>query len=522
MSIAVPLAIAVNRAWDRHAIVEQLGSRDVNEREQALNQLLHLGPHDAKLIDAATTRLAELRPDAALPTANVMIRLEHADDPAVRDAVAVAARQADTDGFVSLFRWLARDHRDVPTAMTDGAIARYVAEGATENQRDALFQLIDGQRLWTSPPVPPEAYFQRLLSLFDAKEPSARLAMAERLADLPIDMPDLSLGVQLDAWGRLLHDDDAGVRRLAISAVGSLLSLDESGQAYRLLATACEDADPRNATFAQRLLKLWTARDAPPDALPGPPSVITVPTMPAADAEPTDAFWTDVLRALEAAAPGSLELSFDPRMPHLIRPAWFRAAIHPSPDALIDTLGLDDRPALRDHACIVAAERLDPQQLDALLDALLAGADADRQVSGAVLSGLTGRRTDRLTQLTQREDRFIVSRSARLGLWMQGSLPGFEREAVAMLRQPDVPRCTVLLALMQGGQRRAALDTLFGPTTMSDDELTELLGRQRWWWALRHYLPDDAPQLDLWTQADAFAQQLETLRAWYTLHRFAL
>ena len=49
--------------------------------------------------------------------------------------------------------------------------------------------------------------------------------------------------------------------------------------------------------------------------------------------------------------------------------------------------------------------------------------------------------------------------------------------------------------------------------------LVELLGEFRWWYVLRHYLPDDAPSFWVWADSDLQEFQVDRLRAWYVIHR---
>ena len=82
----------------------------------------------------------------------------------------------------------------------------------------------------------------------------------------------------------------------------------------------------------------------------------------------------------------------------------------------------------------------------------------------------------------------------------------------------DLPATTILLAKLH--RRRAeALDDLLNPRGEPTLDLVELLDHYRWWYVLKHYLPEDAPPFWVWADPQLEQFQIDVLRNWYLVNR---
>ncbi len=212
--------------------------------------------------------------------------------------------------------------------------------------------------------------------------------------------------------------------------------------------------------------------------------------------------------------------------PEMLRLAAVAGAPHPHPQDLYPLFSSDNS-AMRDLACFVAARRFDSQQNAILAHRGLIAFNDDAKMTGAMLAGLAGVERTFLAKRTAVEDQAPVRAIMQLGLWMQGQpVPGAGNEPIPMaqwvpglLIRPDVPRTTVLLALLQMHQR-AGLDYILAPqTTLPKIDLLQLLGDQRWWRIVRRYLPAEAPPFWPWADPEIQAFQIDVLRDWYVLNR---
>src|SRR5690606_6752562 len=194
--------------------------------------------------------------------------------------------------------------------------------------------------------------------------------------------------------------------------------------------------------------------------------------------------------------------------------------------------------AVRDLACVLAAQRLDPDQRLRLAGSLLRDLDNHARMAGAILVGLTGvRPTATLRSPRAGDDQSgqqvdllgyvaeyphpVLHQMTRLAEWML--LPqldeGSHYTGIAMLSRPDLPTSSILLAMLHRGQPEA-VDYLLVPRGEPDlPFLQHLLIELRWWRVLRQYLRDDAPELWLWGDAAVQSFQLELLREWWLLNR---
>ncbi len=230
------------------------------------------------------------------------------------------------------------------------------------------------------------------------------------------------------------------------------------------------------------------------------------------------------LAVLEGLEQGRTAIQIPDPMPDLLRWAAVAVMKNPSP-ADLRYVFASPRPAMRDLACLVAAQRFSPQQNEALAASLLTDFNDDAKCSGAILAGLTGSQPKLLAKKQRHEDIWHVQQVMALGMWMQGqALPNgvdIEQLAPNLLLRPDVPTTTVLLAMLHKGHP-AAMDYLLNPKGEERLSLTQLFDQSRWWYVLRSYLPPDAPLFWVWGDPDLAQFQVDVLRDWYLLARHRL
>lgn len=222
------------------------------------------------------------------------------------------------------------------------------------------------------------------------------------------------------------------------------------------------------------------------------------------------------LAAVEASLGADLRWPIEPSDPILLQ----LIATAASPDADLAAARaalLSDDAALRDVACVLLAEHVAADRLAPLISDLLIADDNRARMSGALLVGLTGQHLDLLRKQTAAEDDWAVQTMMRLALYMQGQLPEVEHEIPALLARNDLPRETILLALLHRDPPRA-LRRLFPLDPQVPSDLLPLLDQRRWWHVLQQYLPDDAPPLWLWADTQLQDFQLEVLHTWLLLH----
>lgn len=232
----------------------------------------------------------------------------------------------------------------------------------------------------------------------------------------------------------------------------------------------------------------------------------------------------------------SAQLPLEGQVPEMVRVAQFRTAkIDQKLISLVTPLFLSESPEIRDLACVIAAQRLSTEQCASIVRALWrrpkAGDSPDQpiyifsdhaKISGAILAGLSGVEPHALDRMAiDFVDRWLVRDMIHLAQWMQGRPPAgkdYAQYAANLLVRDDVPRSTILLSLLH---RRPdiALDYLLTPRGDLNIELIELLEQYRWWHVLKHYLPANAPRIELWADPQLIAFQVDLLRNWYALNR---
>lgn len=513
-AIVVPLAAVGTSVAHRHLELNRLASADPTQRERALNTLIRYAD-DPRWINGAARRLDALPDDAVLPLVNALRFAEVEDADAFYTALAVEMPRLSDGVFAAVTPLFLEAHAAGKPGVVAQAIVR-LRSAPDWPSRQAWIAWLDEQQAWTTPPVPIDLYVDWLARGTAAERPALRIDTARRLGDLPIHQPAIDAQDVAAPLRQLLGDDDAAVRAAALWAIAGYVP--RHAKFLMDIEQAATDEDPQVRSQAQRLTREWSQADAElPQAL-GPPAKLT--------AEASNP-WSSVLMAFDNQPSASIDVIFDAAMPHHVRIAATRAARHAEPRWLLDTLRINDRPALRDVAALTLAQRFTPDELATFITELLKDHDPEARLSGAVLSGLIGRGAGNVETALLRERRAADRIVLQAALWMQGHRPALDGQVQAFLGNRGVPQSTLLLAMLHAGQTRAVLDRLLGlgehhplDLTGPPRRTTALLRTERWTLVLNRYLPPDAPRLPLHATDPVFAQRLADLRAWHALHRF--
>ncbi len=318
---------------------------------------------------------------------------------------------------------------------------------------------------WRRPPAPDDLYLRWLNMLANDGDAEARILAAQRAIELRDSMQQPNVAALL---GRLLEDETADVRYNALITVAELAAISSHGKPFGVLALAAT-RDPnsdvaRHATIFARLLGL----------------------------------------AEDGVGSGIVTRQIPHKLPDL-------------PENLRPFL-INDDPAVRDLACVVAVDRYQGAVLDDFVASLLNDFNDRAKMCGAVTAGLTGVQSELLSQKQDAEDVWTVKQVYRLGLWMQGRWPGGEALAGQLVAKAQMPRTTVLLTMLHA-DRVAALDYLLNPRGQPRFDLIDLLGRRRWWLVLRRYLPSTAPPLAIDAKQYVAPDQIDVLRNWHLVNR---
>lgn len=261
----------------------------------------------------------------------------------------------------------------------------------------------------------------------------------------------------------------------------------------------------------------------------------------------------DALAALEALPPRSLGVPIDEAMPEMVRLAALRAS-DTAPIQHVRELLLHESAPIRDLACLLISRRFDRATHTALVDELLRDLFATSRMAGALLAGLTGvrptavvqgREVDILAYQAKWERQWHTQTILRLGLWMQerlddppeasasgpgervdragGGAGGGEKDSEKLFTQTllfreDLPRTSVLLAMLHRGQLAEVMQFLLNPLGEPQYDLVELLDRWRWWYVLEPHLPAGAPPFWVWADPELETFQIDLLRDWWLLH----
>jgi len=571
---ALPIALLFSGAVRRSVHLARLDGAPP-QRERALNYVMRESPGDPTLVRAVVERFDDLEPEPLLQAYAALSRSAVARGSAAPARLIHNLQRFDHPDFVRAFGLLDASGAGRDPVLLDRAAHR-VARAAPP-EADALRRLLEVQGAWSTPPVPAPVYLDWIARRCADGQPALRRHAAGLLATLPASV-FATPGAAGRARGLLVGlaaDPRPAVRRAALAAAAALHAVDPPAAAIPLRLQT--DSDPAVRAAAADLVDLLAGRPVPEPAIPLPPAGLEAVTdanrlavwrdlvlapertaarharariaaAPVGDGRPDtplvyaaaarqgrvdpallarayaqglpEAEWRRLLAQLEGTPPGSVSMRLPASTPHLLRPAAARAAQKPRPEWLRPVLRLKDRPALRADACLVAAQRFDDPTVCSLIDTLLADPAPRVRLGGALIAALRGQRVDALRRRADEDPDPAVRRFARLGLWMQHSLPDLNGKAAGFfMGQPDLPEPLVMLALLHRGVWGPVLDRLNSPDAYTPEQRRQLLGRERFAGVLQQYLPPDAPKLHLWSDGDHFARELDALAAWAAVNR---
>jgi len=187
----------------------------------------------------------------------------------------------------------------------------------------------------------------------------------------------------------------------------------------------------------------------------------------------------------------------------------------------IDALLRSPSAPLRDVGCVLAVRNLEGEVLDRLIAGLLEDEINEAVWSGAILSGMTGTHGEALNKRIQNETDWLTDRMLWLSLWMRGDKHNGDTSPELLLAHADVPRTTVILAVLHR-QGPRGLEAMLNPRAEPASDLVELLEDYGWWRVLNHYLPEDAPKWQPGGDVKQHALMTDLLRDWYLVHRHRL
>lgn len=516
-AIVVPLAVVGVSVARRNIQLDRMASPDLVLREHALNAFIRQAPHDPRWVAGLAQRLEGFPDDAIVPAVNAMRAAGVGDDIGFHDELARTFPGLSDDVFLAVTPLFLEAQPAGRLAVIAESMTR-LRSAPDEPARARWVALLDSMHAWNSPAVPIDLYVDWLAQGVDAELPALREHTARRLGDLPINQPGIDATLVAAPLRTLLADGDPQVRTAALRATAGYLPRHAAFLAD--IQRAASDTDPQVRSTAERLRRVWSQSQL--DAASRKPQ-------PFADSTPSrnTNTWHTKLIELDALAPASIEITFDDAMPHHVRVAAVRVGQNADPHWLLDTLRINDRSALRDVALLTLAQRFTAEQLGPFVVELLQDYDPEARLSGAVLSGLTGLGAQSLETASRRERSAVLRRGMLIGLWMQGRRPELNGQVPSLLGSGVVPDSTLLLAMLHGGEQRAALDHLLalgadqsGDTAEVLRRTTALLRSERWSRVLSAYLPPTAPKLPLDAGDPVFAGQLADLRAWHALFRF--
>jgi hypothetical protein len=365
------------------------------------------------------------------------------------------------------------------------------------------------------PKADPGVQAMAAYALHFSSSPAAANALLWACQAVPMDSPaDTPQGLLL--WRALLSLPDNAVTRLPPALELTPAVLHGGGD---LAPTTAPTGEPVLADPIL-LVRLYRLGALLPD-----------PALALAEAPPNS---LRTLAVLEGLPPDRYALRLPPFAPAAQQLAALAAAVNPEL-AQVTHLCRSGAPAIRDSACIIAAERLSLAQCSRLAALLLSDRDENARRSGAVIAGLTGVQPDLLARTAAadldmlRDDpaRWPTVQVLQMGLWMQGHMPPAQArqwdDQIATLagypaQVSAVPASTFMLGMLFK-DRRAALDLLLNPRGQTPEDLVTLLDQWRWRRVLYHFLPADAPPFWPWADPELEQFQIDVLRAWYLLHR---
>jgi len=561
LGAAVPASYLLRPHVQRWRALDALGSPDVQQRERALNYVIRLAPRDDRVRRGAAAKLDSLNDEhfvqlvAALDTAALWRRGAVGDSAWLRWIAHLGAAD-DAEAKIAAAQQLADLHDLAADPRVTGVLAALAGAGDADVRYNAL---VAAGELGDEPVIAALAHDDEpviarhawmMLGLID---PSSGVTANWR--DVPPDVAAAMLWAVIRTNPRAplpaleaLGDPakrDAAAYALAFSdtpeAAAALLAILQTPSAMlsasnqTLIWRAILAAPQPNIAPKQRVVPDYTPleeafsvwlMDEGPNAWAEPIALAATyrAGIEGAMRHSDDRFYFE--KAMLATVEGQAALGEpwmhwplrDNRKSPLLRVQTIAVSASPDIAHLRDAFASDDA-ALRDLACVTAVATFPADVLEPEIAKLIGDYDDDAKMSGAILAGMTGLQLDLLTRREAIEDVFRVRVTQRLGLWMADRMamkPG------DLLLRDDLPRPTILLAMLHKGEY-SALDHLLNPRGEVGDDVLDLLVSRRWWCVLERYLPT-LPGATLWLWADPALQrfQFDVLRCWWLLHRHAM
>ncbi len=552
--------------YARHRLGEAFVAADADQRAWAVQALVDRGSNEPWLLDRAVAALPEAGDEhfrqlvAALDAIGQWQR-RRIPASSWRRWLGLLAASADAEARISAVRLLAAE----PVTEADTEPASMLAELAADDDPDVrLNALVAAARRWARSDAP-RRYERIVADRLTDREPAIA-----REAWLLLGLIDPVMGYGGDwrsappevagamLWAAIrtnpaqvtpaleaLHDQAAplAVRAAAVYAlhesdsavaIAALRQLVESaavGEAavHPLLmwrAVLALPAEHRvNATWWSVLQRY---RDGAADELApllhatayrhgSPPFLTDLP----ADEEPM-ILLADLEGRLDPARGLGRGVRVRDDMPALLRLSAAATNPHALPWNLRPVFDVADS-RMRDRACLIAAERFDEPLRRHLIADLLDSASPDVRIAGAMLSGLTGLMCERVAERVEREVDWPTATMMRVGVWMADAQRDVDPRLRDLLKRSDLPRTTILLAMLHRGDL-TAVDELLNPAGEPADDLLTLLDEHRWWFVLSRFLPrdradaPDPPPFWVWADRDLQRFQLNVLRNWWLLY----
>lgn len=488
-----------------------------------------------------------------------------------RRLTVLAAEAPERDELRRTLDYIAR-RADDRAGFRDAVIERLPR--LDDRRFTAVSAALDHAGVWSRRYVPDTVWLRSLSDLATSEAPAGRIVAAQSLVNLPRLADDPRMHKLLQ---QLAGDESEDVRVNTLSPIGRLAAAAEDATPYATwLLERTGDENESVAMHAWIVLGWLKAsaagleRDAVLERLgEAPPPVVAAAQAWAVAKLAPDAAERKLLpwlvgedESLRRAAQYAVQRETLAEEWGVDAPAIALPADEDREELMRRLRGLlaNALPEAREVAAVVAMEHLDEAERLELSRQLLVGLDDDGQLGGAMLAGLadlrpTGirrggrdgdddaeptplaelrkmsgeqlaalghRRVDLVMFHYRGANNWVDKQLYGLALWMRGETPpDFEGDpadypdfARNLLIRQDVPRSTVLLALMDAGHENVAFDWLLNPMGQPPLPLDRLLNEYRWHRVLERYLPASAPPL--WRQAPPLIRnlQLEVLRDW--------
>lgn len=319
-------------------------------------------------------------------------------------------------------------------------------------------------------------------------------------------------------WQRDLIPDGAWLRWIMLHAHEP--GIEAPAMAAQRLAQMQDLADDPRLTSLLRELSNHSEPDVRYNALCAAAELF----MSVTDKPPYHDLITDLLNDTEPVIVQHAEyFAYLTGIPKSDTPTWLKDSRDSQADtrydspAILALLFSKDAP-LRDVGCVLAVRDLEQSDIADLISDLLRDSNDGAKMSGAILAGMTGLHTDLLHQQIVNQTDWVTASVMKLGLWMHRDDMAGVVQPEALLAHGDVPRTTIILAMLH---RRDAqgLEVLLNPRGEVPDDLAILLENYGWWRVLDRYLPEDAPRWQSGIDPAEQQSQIDLLRDWYLVNR---